>query len=121
MFIRKDNYKKSINEKDFKGNYFSDNEKIQLLQNLPDSFWLSEITLPDLYTANKTKIIDFFYSSDKEPTSDNNKIANRWIQIRFPKVLLNKDSNGNLQTFSMSVASHFPLYRFEDSGDVSDW
>lgn len=56
----KENYAKSLEQADFQGNLFSESDKKKLVKDLPFRFWLSEITLPDLYTANKNKIIDFF-------------------------------------------------------------
>jgi hypothetical protein len=121
LFLKKDDYKKSLNDKDFKGNRYSENEKKQLLKNLPDLFWMSEITIQDLYTANKTKIIDFFYTCDKAPNKKNTDIFERWIQIRCPYALIVNNKNGDEIVSKMSVESHYPLYRFENSEDVNDW
>lgn len=55
MLLKKNDYAESLNMQDFDGCSFTSDDKNELLINLPDRFWLSEITLPDLYTANKKK------------------------------------------------------------------
>ena len=115
----KDAYSNSLNEKDFTGNEFSEKDKEELLRKLPKTFWLSEITLPELYTANKKKLIDFFYSCEDAPDKD--KINERWIQIRFPLVLVRRDEKGAPEIYPMSVCSHYPLLIHDREFDTLDW
>lgn len=121
FLVKKEDYAKSLDQKDFEGNEFTEEDKTRLIENLPDRFWLSEITLPDLYTANKTKIIDFFYGCNFPPLGNTDDIFQRWIQIRFPYALLIRDINGSPSTSIMSVKSHYPVLRFDNEQDILDW
>ncbi len=120
FLVKKDDYKKSLYYEDFEGNSLSEKEIHEIIGNLPNRFWLSEITLPDLYTANKTKIIDFFYPSDLPNLHDIKDIYKRWIQIRFPGVLLRYDPS-QLSYYPLSVKSHYPLFRFDNEHEIIDW
>ena len=115
-------YLKSLDIKDFEGTSFSEKDKEELTADLPDRFWLSEISLPDLYTANKSKIVDVFYKADcpSLPVS-NREIHSRWLQIRFPNALLKRKPDGSLAISEMSVKSHYPLLRLERENDLLDW
>jgi len=118
LLARKNDYLKSLDESDFESNVFSKADKRHIAENLPDLFWLSELTLPDLYTGNRSKIIDFFYGCNHPPLKrDFNEIFHRWIQIRFPCALLRKD----LSVKPLSVSSHYPLFKLENTGDTFDW
>lgn len=108
MLVKREDYVKNLNDIDFTGKSFKSSEKKELIKDLPNFFWLSEITMPDLYTANKTKVIDFFYPSDLPPLQDITDIFKRWLQIRFPEALL---KNNGLVVKDMSVSSHYPLFR----------
>ncbi|MDP3260344.1 MAG: hypothetical protein Q8M34_07140 [Thermodesulfovibrionales bacterium] len=121
FLVNKDDYAKSLTKKDFEGNKFSEQDKENLIKDLPFRFWLSEITLPDLYTANKTKLIDFFYDCSLPPLESTEDIFKRWIQIRVPSVLIKRDVNGSSLISPMTVKSHYPLLRYEGEQELLDW
>ena len=121
LLVNKDEYKKNLGRKDFADNDFTAADQEELVKDLPDIFWLSEISLPDLYAANKSKVIEFFYKCDCPQLPNDDDINNRWLQIRFPYVLLKKSSAGAVSVFAMSVKSHYPLLRLEREHDVMDW
>jgi hypothetical protein len=120
MLLKKTDYAGSLNLQDFTGCSFTTDDKDELLKDLPDRFWLSEITLPDLYTANKTKIVDFFYPSNLPAFSNINEVANRWIQIRFPEVLAKRSASG-ISVYNMTVSSHYPLFRLNSGMRTQEW
>jgi hypothetical protein len=94
-----------------------------LIEDLPNRFWLSEITLPDLYTANKHKIIDFFYGSNfpnDVHEQEDEKMKKRWLQIRFPYVLVKRSRDGNISQ-PLSVKSHYPLFPHSDEVNKVEW
>lgn len=117
----KEAYSQHLEKEDFTGNKFSDEDKKRLLENLPDRFWLSEITLPALYTANKTKIIDVVYQCDAPELKGQEDIFHRWVQIRFPNVLIVQKMGGELDVFPLEIDSHYPLLRFESVHESLDW
>lgn len=114
LLIGREEYAKSLDKQDFEGNYFSEEDKSNLLKHLPERFWLSEVTLPDIFTANKHKIIDFFYSCDQPTTSSTRKWDRRWIQIRLPGAL--RLNTTQFHSMGLSVNSHYPLLRLEEGG-----
>ena len=110
----RDEYARSLHLTDFAGAEFTEQERAQIVEDLPDSFWLSEITLPELYTANKTKLIDFFYTCQAPKIGGNyDLLRERWIQMRFPGVLF-KRGMGKMSAVPLSVESHYPLLRSAD-------
>lgn len=121
FLVTKDDYATGLNEKDFEGNEFSEQDKENLIKDLPSKFWLSEITLPDLYAANKSKIVDFFYDCNLSILENTEDIFKRWIQIRIPGVMIKRDVNGSSLTVPMSVKSHYPLLRYKSEQDLLDW
>lgn len=122
--ISKEAYRSSLEGEDFDGNKFSETDKDALVKDLPDRFWLSEITLPDLYAANKTKIIDFFYGcsfSDDSQDPEERKMRRRWLQIRFPFVLYKRYADGKITATQLSVKSHYPLLPHVEEPDKVEW
>lgn len=121
FLVKKEDYLNSLNEPDFEGNIFQEIDKDELTKDLPSRFWLSEITIPDLYTANKTKVIDVFYGCDCEPLKDKNEIFERCLQIRFPFVLFKRLNDGSYRAIPVNVKSHYPLLTFEREQELLDW
>ena len=111
FLVKKEEYKKHLEEKDFSGQRFSEEEKTEIIKGLPNIFWLSEITLPELYTVNKTKIMDFIYPACKySPTEDLKEVFKRWIQIRIPFALFKRTADSKFSPLEpLSVGSHYPL------------
>ncbi len=121
FLVTTEDYINSLEAKDFQDNFFSQTDKQNLTEKLPKRFWLSEITLPELYTANKSKIIDFFYRCDNPKLDDLNEIRNRWIQMRLPEILIKRTDDNNPAPLASSVKSHYPLLRFQRENDLLDW
>lgn len=126
MLVNREKYENHLkSETDFENNKFSTDEITAIIGHLPDYFWLTEITLPDLYTANKHKLIDLLYRCDKKLNDmgkedyTEEEIANRLIQIRFPGTCyINRKSNN---TINLSVKSHYPLYRNYKESRIPEW
>jgi hypothetical protein len=119
FLITREEYADSLTKPDFEGNHFSFDNRQNLIHHLPDRFWLSEITLPDVYTANKSKIVDFCYPCDRPATDNTEDWDQRWIQIRLPgALLLNADEP---LLVAMAVKSHYPLVRLEKGQPLLEW
>lgn len=67
MVTDKARYICQLGSGDSDGNVLPDDLKQRLESHLPDSFWLTEVTVPDLYTANKHKLGDVITKSDATP------------------------------------------------------
>ena len=112
--MKRDNYQGHLNHCDFEGTEFSQEEKNEIIKDLPQAFWLIEVTLPDLYSANKSKLLDILYKSDAE----NNLGEENWIQIRFPGFLKKRIREGFIP---LRVTSHYPLFRHEQNHEECEW
>lgn len=122
--LTKEEYSRSLEAQDFAGNSFTPQDKKVLTDDLPDRFWLSEITLPDLYAANKHKIIDFFYMShDPEDVTepDEQKMKRRWLQVRLPYALMKRHADGKISSYTLGIKSHYPLYPHNTDEDKQEW
>ncbi|MFH1702031.1 MAG: hypothetical protein ABIB41_01195 [Nitrospirota bacterium] len=120
LLANKKKYKEHLaSEEDFEGNSFKNDEINAMTDHLPEYFWLTEITLPDIYTANKNKIIDFIYRCDKNPTDNIKEMFKRWIQIRFPEAC-HFNKNGATPII-FSVKSHYPIYRNFKDIETPEW
>lgn len=123
LLVSKADYMQNLKLEDFQEDKFSEKEQEQLVRDLPDRFWLSEMTLSDLYTTNKSKIIDFFYGCSNPPLNQEtlHLVYSRWIQIRFPGSLIKRIGTPSNDPIRMSVKSHYPLFRFRGINQTSDW
>lgn len=125
ILMQKKLYASSLQNKDFDSIQYTPNEIKTMISNLPDLFWLSEISNPDLFLANKTKLIDFIYPTQgispegSQPFEE--IIFKNWLQIRMPGALLKKDSNNEVKVHRLSVNSHYPLIEFNSNNKVISW
>jgi len=128
LLLTKEEYSESLDKTDFDNKTFSARDRRELTKGLPPRFWLCEITMPDIYTANHAKVIDFFYRCDDSigrrssvrPTARIQKrwIEKRWIQIRFPGVLYRRNPSSVVK---LSVKSHYPLFQFPTDQSIPAW
>lgn len=121
FLVSKEEYENGLKITDFDGKGFSHEDREALTKDLPALFWLAEITTIDLYCANKTKIIDFFYGCDHPLLKDENQVFSRWLQIRFPSVLITRDAPNKYAMKPLRVQSHYPLLKFKNQSDTLDW
>jgi hypothetical protein len=121
FLVSKEEYVSSLKKTDFSGARFSSEDCEALGKDLPPFFWLAEISTIDLYSANKTKIIDFFYSCEHGQVKDENEVFERWLQIRFPSMLIVKDAVDKYAMKPLEVSSHYPLLKFVTQSETLDW
>ena len=108
---QKSDYIKNLKNPDCFNKIIPDKLRKQIAAHLPEGFWLTEISLPDLYAANKTVIINFI--SDLK--------NGNCLFFRFPKfcVLFKK---GKIPEFlELNTLGHFKLYSIEHSVKTFDW
>ena len=58
-------------------------EQIALLENLPDWFWMVEVSLPQLYTGNRSKLGEVLISALEEPNPQD--LRTSLLAMRTPK------------------------------------
>jgi hypothetical protein len=104
LLVSKNEYRKHLNGGDFTGNCFTIDDKSILLKHLPELFWLNEITLPDLYTANETKLIDIIYSCGKGKPN-----IKKVLLIRLPGAVFFPNRRGKAKKIPIAIKSHYPL------------
>lgn len=93
---------------DSNGNRLQDYEREFLRNWLPDRFWLTEITLPDLYTANKHKLGDAISitNPDRDQVLNRETVVFLWL----PGIAFWRSGQWNPAQWSLS--GHIPLFRF---------
>ncbi len=97
---------------DSDGNQIQDYE-VQFLQGwLPDRFWATEVSLPDLYTANKHKLGDVIsiVNPDRSALLARESIVFMW----FPGMAMWHHNRWNAAAWSLT--GHVPLLRPGDDG-----
>jgi len=77
---------------------FSEKDEIKL--NFPELLWVTEISLPNLYSANKSKIGEIVLDATN---SDDLEVLFAWL----PEVYLQKD----ILNFNFGINSHIPILR----------
>lgn len=98
----------------------SDERQI-IIDELPSTFWLSEISVPDLYTANKTQIAEVAIRCDMA-IATNEDINNSWIYIRLPGIIALKSKEETAEFLKTSeITSHIPIIRFIPSPSLNEW
>jgi hypothetical protein len=121
LFAR-ERYKAHLREyKDFEGNYYRKKEVERICQPLPDKFWLCELTLPDLYTTNKSKLVDILYPIDQPPARNDKAILEKCLLARFPGFTAQFEKGRVKENIPSHVNSHYPLFRVEQNLNLFEW
>lgn len=61
--------------------------KAQLAASLPDRMWMSEISVPNLFLANRAKLGEILISPNAFPDDDPEKILEAMVGFRLPSVI----------------------------------
>jgi hypothetical protein len=106
-------------DREWHGERFSAADIDLMTAKLPSFFWLTEITLPDLYTARRCKLIDLLYRCDlpARPPQLGTLADERIIQARLPGFVIFWPEMIAEET---SVLEYFPLLQSDLKGTV-DW
>ncbi|MHC4122321.1 MAG: hypothetical protein ACYSSI_02005 [Planctomycetota bacterium] len=93
-----------------KEDYMSQFAEIGIALELPEKLWVTEISLPNLYCANKRKIGDIVWNAQKKgPEQENPLFA--W----FPEIFL----ENQFLNYGFKVNTHLPIFR--GTGAVLEW
>ena len=114
LLVSKHNYIQHIEASvDWDGRPFSEPHVLALQQLLPDWVWMVEVSIPNLYTANKTKLGELLIDvEDPDPDPDKD-LPSCWVGGRLPGVFfIPRTGIGHLPVaVSADVEAHVPLYR----------
>lgn len=74
----------------------------EIAEKLPDAFWMSEVSLPNILLANEAKLGEILISTTKRPRPE-------IYAVRLPGVIatLGKDK---LEAYPFPIASHIPIH-----------
>ena len=112
LSVNRNDYIENLKRGDSKGNKFPQKLIRLIKKQLPKIFWLTEITLPDLYVANKTALISIITSKD----------GNEQIFIRFPKFCyLYMEKENDFWQIDLPTNSHFKLFERPNVEATYDW
>ena len=104
---------------DQRGRKISKSDLDRLDQSIPNIFWLTELTIPSLYTANKRKLGEFFMeaSASKQDVNNWRALAFGWLPgLHVRMVSISRQDYGF--TFGdWSINGHVPLLRTKDGED----
>lgn len=96
--IKKDDYRRHLNElTDKKANRYEVADIDWMFYALPDEFWLCEISIPDLFTANKAKIADVIYNINGS-LEDASDVYLNCLLLRLPGYIFRPDINETRKT-----------------------
>lgn len=88
----------------------------QRLDNMPEHIWVSEITLPHLYTGNKHKLGDVIIRAN---ATDEEYLAGKSFELAwFPGFIYFGSDN---QILPWDVRTHVPLIREEKTVPLLEW
>jgi hypothetical protein len=86
----------------------------------PNMFWLTELSLPDLYTANKHKIGDVL--SDVAPAIVGGQPVVRFIWGWLPGIQIPADPKPGVVPYAWPLTGHVPLLRLPSVlGPYEEW
>ncbi len=88
----------------------------QRLDNMPEHIWVSEITLPHLYTGNKHKLGDVIIRANA--TEEEHSAVESFELAWFPGFIY---FGSDHQIFSWDVHTHVPLIREEETIPLLEW
>jgi hypothetical protein len=96
------------NMKDHDGNA-NDPSEIANFGALPERFWMIEISVPYLFTGNRTKLGELLLDAQQAVNpADLNGI---FLAMRLPGLLLVKDAAGDVQHRDLGVCAHVPMFQ----------
>ena len=91
-------------------------EIAQRLEDMPEHVWVSEITLPHLYTGNKHKLGDVIIRAN---ATDEEYLAGKSLELAWLPGFIYFGSDN--QTFPWGIRTHVPLIREEETSPLLEW
>jgi len=128
LLVNRTSYISHLNEiEDTEGNILAKSEKRLIAEKLPEHFWLTEVSLTDLYTANKHKLGEILYKSNDPSLKDQSEqdmdtehrtinIFKGCILLRLPGNIIipnvsEEDNSIGAHFYETSLTGHVPIFR----------
>jgi len=134
LFVSKGRYQQHLQEmEDVEGNVLKASDiRVLMDRNLPEHFWMTEITLTDVYTANKRKLGEVLFDlSDPQIKGDDSldaytrKVFSKCLAIRLPgNIVIPRAESEDAVSLSVSRTSltgHVPLLRMRRPAPRLEW
>lgn len=138
LFASRSSYQQHLEEiEDVEGNALTEEEIHSISdRNLPEQFWVVEITLTDIYTANKRKLGEILFdlsdplvhgadSSQDSARTYTQKVFSNCLLIRLPgNIVLPDPTPGDPLSGSVirtAVVGHVPLLRTCGAAPFVEW
>jgi len=84
----------------------------ELKKQLPDTFWISEITLRDLYSGNHRKLGEILSDAAMADVTDPNHFGASWLTLRVPGIgLVRSADKTSVSPFDVPLNGHTGLLR----------
>ncbi|MDP2168604.1 MAG: hypothetical protein Q8J64_09780 [Thermodesulfovibrionales bacterium] len=107
----KEEFIHSLSDYDSEKNKIPRNTIGQITRHLPENFWLTEITLPDLYIANKTALISIV------STFETGNIC----FIRLPRLCSYINGGDVVESVDLPTNGHYKIYTKKNDNETFDW
>jgi hypothetical protein len=114
--VERSDYLEHLRLPDHSGKCYSDATRDKILKALDkfERIWLVEVTEPDLYVGNLSKVIDIILNPEFDPNQSNVDFRKALIMLRFPEFLMlptkfNPESIDYSVDGPLEIDEHLPL------------
>jgi hypothetical protein len=111
FLISRAKYEEHLAKDDWERNPLDPQQKSDILASLPDQFWMVELSLPDLFTANKRKLGEVLLRTSgayKRLSPDSGVIG-----VRLPSVYF-RLGGARPKFFLLRTRSHLPMLKLDE-------
>jgi hypothetical protein len=83
--------------------------ELELFNELPEWFWMVEISLPQLYAGNRSKLGEVLIDALSEASSVD--LTTSLIALRLPSILIKRNGDGTMRWYPLSMLAHSPIFQ----------
>jgi hypothetical protein len=117
ILIERDKYLEHIRDSKSHDTSSLTGQEIALLGNeLPERFWMVEISLPQLYAGNRSKLGEVLIDALNEASS--NDLTTSLLAMRIPSILVKRNGDGTMSMYSMSMLAHSAIFEHRQNDNV---
>jgi hypothetical protein len=116
MLIERDKYLEHIGHSKCHDLSVLTGQELELLDDLPDRFWMVEVSIPQLYTGNRAKLGEVLIDALNEPSSDD--LNTSFLALRLPSILVKRSNDGNMKWFRLSMLAHSPIFQHRTQNHI---